>query len=219
MRRRSGQPQQLQRLVQSYLGGKGYMRQSREVLAALLWSEVVGEWYARHTRVLEVSEGVLQVWCDSAPHAQQLQADAQSILDRLQERVERELSRGEEGEATPVQPFLTELRASSAGGGRRDRYQWTRPGGPAPSGVDPRELEKIALTHEEKAEAERLAAALASEELREKFRQAYLSSLRLLRWKRSHGYRPCSACGRLLPPGEKICLSCRPPAPPPGLRE
>ena len=92
MRKRHGQPQELEALLQNYLGTKGYLRQSREVLAALLWPQAVGSWYAQHTRVVDVSDGVLTVWCDSAPRAQQLQADAERILELLNRRVEEQFA-------------------------------------------------------------------------------------------------------------------------------
>jgi predicted nucleic acid-binding Zn ribbon protein len=218
MRRRHAEPQGLEALLRGYLSDKGYLRQSREVLAALLWPQTVGTWYAQHTRVVDIEGGVLTVWCDSAPRAQQLQADAERILEMLNRRVSEQLE-AEEAEEAPSPPrYVTEIRASSVGARRGDRFRWSEPSGPA---VSPGEAEwrDYPLTAEEEERVEALGAAVELEELRDKFRQALRASLQLQRWRRAQGWKPCPECEHLLPPGEARCLACAPSDPPEQVRE
>jgi predicted nucleic acid-binding Zn ribbon protein len=97
MNLRDPQPSNLGDILHGYLRHKGYSRHGAEVLAAVLWAETVGPWYAQHTEVVRVEKGVLTVHCDSAPLAQQLTADSDKILARLNQKVADHLGPGGTG--------------------------------------------------------------------------------------------------------------------------
>jgi predicted nucleic acid-binding Zn ribbon protein len=202
----------MEQALTGYLRHMGLARRSREVLAAVLWTEAVGPWYARHTTVVKAQDGVITVHCDSAPHAQQLQADSGKILARLNERVAAQL-----GE-TPKGPYVREIRATSAFMGRGGPGVYDRREQPAQT---PRaaELDSVMLTAEEEQRMAKMAAEIEDDVLRRRFAAALRSHLRLRRWQLAHEYRPCEGCGALLPPGESRCWTCQPPEPPPGIRE
>ncbi len=224
MQYREREPTGVDEVLSRYLGQKGYLRQSREVLAAVLWAEVVGPWYARHTTVMQVSDGVMTIHCDSAPRAQQLKADSEKILERLNRRVAEYLAAGRAGRKTEVgaEPeaprFIRDLRTTSAYSGRADPGRYRPSAAEAPELPTPQELEAYPLTAREEEEVEALVAEIEDELLRRRFAAAMRSRLRLQRWQRTHGWRPCPECGCLLAPGEDRCLACHPPEPPDQVR-
>lgn len=217
---RETEPTGLGQILERYLREKGYTRHSAEVLATLLWAEVVGPWYARHTEVVRAERGVLTVRCDSAPLAQQLTADSDKVLTRLNRRVAEHLQPGAAEEVGPEEPprFIHEIRAASAYAGRsRPRLaHQEREASPLPT---PAQLDAYPLTAEEEERVQTMAAAIADEELRRRFAATVRASLRLKRWQREHGWQPCPECGNLLAPDEKRCFVCHPPEPPPQVRD
>lgn len=217
---RETEPTGLGQVLERYLREKGYTRHGAEVLAALLWAEVVGPWYARHTEVVRAERGVLTVHCDSAPLAQQLTADSDKILTRLNRRVAEHLQSASVQEPGSGEPpcFIHEIRAASAYPGR-SRQRLARPERAAARLPTPAQLDAYPLTAEEEARVQTMAAAIADEELRRRFAATVRASLRLKRWQREHGWQPCPTCGNLLAPDEKRCFVCHPPEAPPQVRE
>ncbi|NLO73852.1 MAG: DUF721 domain-containing protein [candidate division WS1 bacterium] len=214
MRRQDQEPVGIEQALDGYLRRLGLGRRSREVLAAVLWAEAVGPWYARHTRVVKVEAGVITVHCDSAPHAQQLQADSAKILARLNARVAEQLHE------QPREPYLREVRATSAFMGSGGAGPYGRQEEPEqPEGPRPAELDGIPLTAQEEERVAELAADIEDEALRRRFASALRTHLRLRRWQLGHGYRVCEGCGWLLAPDQTRCWTCEPPEPPPGMRE
>jgi len=218
---RETEPTDLGQVLHRYLREKGYTRHSAEVLAALLWAETVGPWYARHTEVVRVERGVLTVRCDSAPLAQQLTADSDKILTRLNQRVAEHLPpvSGEQAACAEPPRFLREIRAASAYPGRSGWTRFAPRERNAPRLPTPAQLDAYPLTAEEEERIEAMAAPIADEDLRRRFAATVRASLRLRRWQREHGWRPCPGCGELLAPDEKRCFVCRPPEPPAQVRD
>jgi predicted nucleic acid-binding Zn ribbon protein len=205
-------------ILHGYLHQKGYTKHGAEVLAAVLWAETVGPWYAQHTEVERVENGAITVHCDSAPLANQLVADSDKILERLNRKVAEHLGAaappaGPDGEA---RQFIREIRAGSAhqkrGGGH------FQPAPAPPRRIAAGEVASQQLTLEEEASAQELAGKIGDEQLRRRFLAALRASLRLRHWQRAQGWESCPECDRLLPPDEPVCLSCHPPAPPLQLR-
>ena len=201
MRRRDQELTGVDKALGAYLRHIGLTRQSREVLAAVLWTDAVGPWYAQHTTVVKVADGVITVHCDSAPHAQQLQADSGKILARLNARVQEQLGGAQEP--------LKELRASTGFMHRAERAAFA----PAPKRPEPiraAELDAIILTASEEEWVLTLSGEVEDDKVRRRFATALRSHLRLRRWQLAHGWRECPGCGLLLAAQEDSCWLCEP---------
>lgn len=195
---RSNPTRRASQALQAYLKSAGLLEQSREGLCALLWPEVAGEWYARHTYVTSVRGPVVYVRCDSAPRAEQMQMDSPDIIKRLNEAL------GEDA--------IKEIRPSSAGIGRDisdvDTYEPDEP--PAPS---EEELAEIRVPPDRIQEILELASDLEGE-MANRLESLLLAQEKLDIWRSQHGYSQCPACGAWHLDREDYCLSCRPAEPP-----
>jgi predicted nucleic acid-binding Zn ribbon protein len=184
----------LDEALNKYLRSHGLVRASRESLVALVWPEVVGDWYAQHTRVLRVERGVVDVRCDSAARAQQLQLDSPGIIEAINQRLG--------GKA------VREIRPSS--GGIRRRSAAEAPADPGPPLPTRWELEALELTDEERAWVCETVEYVEEEGLRRALESVLVKTTKLNRWKREHGWLPCVTCGALVAPGRRQCASCDP---------
>ncbi len=187
----------LPHVLNAVLRSCGLYEAAREELCAFLWREVAGEWYARHSYVTSVRDGVVNVRCDSAPRAQQLQLDAPEIIKRLNERL------GEE--------FVREIRPSSAGVWRRRGEVTFAP--EEPEFPTPEELAEIEITPEEAQEILECVAEF-EEPIRGRLEEIMLKQARVRAWQRAHGWRRCPECGVYHRADSEYCLACRPPEPP-----
>lgn len=218
MNLRESEPSSFGAVLNRYLRLKGYSRHGAEVLAAVLWPQAVGPWYARHTEVIRVENGVLTVHCDSAPLAQQLVADSDKILTRLNRIVAQHLAVESPPASPPPPSVLREIRATTAYQGR-SRPSFAAHPTPTTPRPRPGEIASLPLTPEEEAHAQELAAQIADEHVRRRFLAALRSSLRLRHWRQAQGWHPCPTCDCLLPPEESTCLFCNPPPAPPQVRQ
>jgi len=171
--------------LQQYLNSQRAFEVTCEHVIPAIWPEVVGQWYAVHTRVVRVWEGIVEVQCDSAARAQQLQLDSPEIIRRLNQRLGmdyvRQIRPGTAQRPTGLRPAAVKSH--------------TRP--PIPT---EEELEAIELSeHEEKMIAEQ-AEKIADEAAREAYVRAARTHLKLRRWKLARGWRECPNCGELYDP-------------------
>ena len=189
---RSAKVTDLGSVLRGYFADHGLLSKSREMLAAFVWAEVVGPWYAQHTRVTRIRDGVLLVHCDSAPRAQQLQLDSAQILQRLNERIGGE--------------YIKEIRAASGrvGRGRPDPVLAPEETEQLPAAA---ELAALRVPEEQAELIAALAEKLEDEQLRQRFTAAMHNFSRLQQWRRAQGYQPCGQCGRLVAPDQK-CSVC-----------
>ncbi len=187
-------PVDLNTAVRTFLNSAGLRERSLGGLCAFLWQRVAGEWYATHCHVTSVRGGIVNVRCDSAPRAQQLQLDAPEIIERLNEEI------GEE--------FVAEIRPSSGG---IDRGGETRIAEPKPEPTPTREeLDEIEVP------ADRLnviheCAARADADFREQIEQIMIAHEKADIWRREHGFVQCPECGTYHLDSDDYCLACRPP--------
>ncbi len=193
--KRDGRVTGIRQVVDGYLRSKGLVKLSREALVPIIWAEVVGPWYRKHTEVLRVEGGVIMVRCDSSARAQQLQLDSARIIDAINERLEAKA--------------IKEIRPSS--GGIRRGVAVTDPSAmPAIETPAPEDLELMKLTKSEARWVEETAACVAEGDLRESARTVLIKYCKSSRWLVERGHRPCQVCGVLVPPGKKLCRSCDP---------
>lgn len=196
--RRSGEPVRAGSAIDALLASRGLLEASREGLCVFVWREVAGEWYARHTYVTSVRDGVVNVRCDSAPRAQQLQLDAPAIIARLNERL---------GEG-----YVREIRPSSGGiGARRDLAAAEEPA--VPEWPTDEELAKIPVDPEVARDILERVSDLDTT-VRHRLEELMLLQARLRVWQREHGWRECASCGAMHQRADEHCLICRPPDPP-----
>lgn len=181
--------------MERYLASQHFLDASRKALIPALWSEVVGQWYGRHTQVMRVWEGIVEVQCDSAARAQQLQLDSEEIIRRLNARL---------GE-----PYVRQIRPSTgvavrshARRGASGHEVYTSQ---APSQA---ELDAIVLTATEEAWLAEQSACIRNEEARAAYQKALRTHMKLKHWKLDHGWQTCRRCGALYDPREG-CLECR----------
>ncbi|MCD6350599.1 MAG: DUF721 domain-containing protein [Armatimonadetes bacterium] len=195
-RRKTGKQVTLGRVLEEYLADKGALETSCEAMVPVVWPEVVGEWYARHTQVTRVWEGVIEVQCDSAARAQQLQLDSPEIIRRLNQRLGT--------------PYVRDVRPST---GATLRRRWRRAApvetkgytSPAPTQA---ELDALVLKPEEEQWIAQQAAGIEQPEAREAFERTVRNHLKLRHWKLDHGWLECPQCGELYDP-QTGCLNCR----------
>jgi len=179
--------------LSAFLKRDGLLEKSRDAFCAYLWPQVAGAWYARHSFVTSVRDGVVNVRCDSAPRAQQLQLDAPEIIARLNERL---------GER-----YVREIRPSSAGVGRRKPPPTAEPR--EPEFPTDEELAEIRVPPERIEQILELAQGLEGP-LRRRLEEVMLLQARLDIWRRDHGWVRCPGCGAYHLDSDDYCLACRP---------
>lgn len=184
--------------LQAFLKSAGLLEQSREGVVALLWPEVAGDWYARHTWVTSVRGPVVYVRCDSAPRAEQMQLDSPAIIERLNRALGDDV--------------IEEIRPSSAGIGRdiADVETWEPESLPKPTAE---ELDEIRVPPERIQEILELASDLEGE-MANRLEALLLAQAKVDIWRSQHGYVQCPGCGAWHLDSEDYCLSCNPPEPP-----
>ena len=195
--KRPEQTTKLGEVLRRYLSDRDLEHQAAEHLIPAIWAEVVGPWYAQHTAVARVWEGIVEVACDSAARAQQLQLDSAEIIRRLNQRIGK--------------PYVRQIRPSTVARLRQVRAGMHAPAS-APRLPTEAELEEMPLD----PEAERLVAAAAEAiedpTTREAFEKAARTHLKVRAWKLAHGWRVCKNCGELCPPGGHcVCALTRKP--------
>ena len=131
-----------------------------------------------------VKDGKLFVITKSAVWANELTFYKSDMISRLNKRVGRKA--------------LTEI-VFKPGRVKRRQSRAETPGTP--------DLEGIELT---KAELERVESAVsAAGDSGESLRQLMITSLRVEKWERSQGWKPCRTCGALQNTGMDLCPPCR----------
>jgi len=190
--RRTGHPTPLNVALEGLLARREARARTKERLAALVWGDCVGPFYAARTHVTGVSRGTMYVWCNSPALAHQLSLDAEEIAGRLNTELAGE--------------YIKEIRPTTTGRRRRDDAAEER--GPRLPSATRRELEAIRLLPGEVAVLEAGAARIADEGLRRRFLDAALAQRRVQKWRKQHGYAACSHCGWLIPPTMSHCTKC-----------
>lgn len=191
---RTARMSQLGPALSEVLAEGGQLERGKSGLAAEIWPQIVGPWYARRSCVIALKKKELQVFCETPAVAQQLQADQETITARLNERLGGN--------------YVTSLRPSSAGP-RQQRDVVRAQVALEPTGPEELELAQVVLPPEDVQAIHEQAAQLASEELRDSFIRAAEHWRRLEEWKRRRGYRQCPECGRRHDELTGLCYACR----------
>ena len=196
---RSNRTRRASKALRSFLKSADLLEQSREGVIAMLWPEVAGEWYARHTYVTSVRGPVVYVRCESdSPRAHQLHLDSEDIIRRLN--------------AALGEQVVEEIRPSSAGIGRDMAKVDTFEPEPLPKPTE-EELAEIRLPPERIEEILETASKLEGE-MADRLEALLLAQAKVDIWRSEHGFVQCPGCGAWHLDSEDYCLSCRPPDPP-----
>ena len=190
--RRSGQVAPIGAALDNLVSRSEGRTRVRERLAALVWRDAVGDFYAERTRVNKVRHAIMWVWCDSPALAHQLSLDAKEII----RRINTELSG----------PVVKEIRTSTLRRGK-DEAEY-EVGLPEHKGPTKSEFDAVVLTQMETEAIDREAATIENEAIRKRFRQAAISERRMNRWRMNHGYRKCAGCGWMVAPEFDECKMC-----------
>jgi len=194
MNMRSGKLSELAPALNEYLAEGGQLERGKSGLAAEIWPQIVGHWYARHSCVIALKKKELQVYCDTPALAQQLQLDQETILERLNTRLGGN--------------YVRSLRPASVGP-RRQRETVRAQQEIESDGPDDAELAQIPLPDEDLQAIRDRAAHLADDRLRQSFMAYAERWLRVEAWKRRRGYRECPSCGGLHDELHETCYACR----------
>ena len=194
MNMRHGHMSPLAPALNEVLADGGMLERGKSSLAAEIWPQIVGHWYARRSAVIALKHKELQVYCDSPTLAQQLQYDQETIVARLNERLGGN--------------YVTSLRPSSVGP-RQQRDVVRAQAELETEGPGDEDLATVPVPAEELQALHQRAAALADEPLRASFVRAAEHWLRLEEWKRQRGQRQCPECGRRHDELTELCYACR----------
>jgi len=182
-------------MIDDYLRSHGLLRTGRECMVPILWGDVVGEWYQKHTRVLRVDKGVVTVRCDSSARAQQLQLDSADIIRAINERLRAKVVK-------QIRPTSGGIASIDSGAAEEDPDL-----PPMPTAA---ELDGMDLTADEEAWVKLRAEGLEDNELKQLLVRVLTKQCRATRWLVEHGYTPCERCTVLVPPGRRLCRACAP---------
>lgn len=191
---RSGRMTSMTSAFGEYLAEGGATERSKSGLAAEIWPQIVGHWYARHSCVVALKKKELQVYCDNPALAQQLQLDQETIIGRLNERLGGNC--------------VTSLRPSSAGP-RQQRDLVRAQKEVEPEGPTDEELAQVALPEADRQALEELAGRIEDEKLRATFVTNAEAYLRLQEWRRLRAWRQCPECGCRHEELTELCFACR----------
>lgn len=191
---RSGTMSALSPALNEYLADGGMLERGKSALAAEIWPQIVGHWYARHSCVIALKKKELQVYCDTPTLAQQLQFDQETIIERLNERLGGK--------------YVTSLRPASVG--PRQQRETVRGHRELESQTpEEAELAQVLLPEEELVAIRERAAVVEDEELRTRFIAFAERVARLDEWKRLRGWRQCPECGARHEDLTDLCFACR----------
>jgi len=191
--RRSGTLSPLATALEELLARTESRTRVKQKLAALVWPECVGEFYAERTEVTRVYGGIMYVWCNSPALAHQLSLDAAEIVGRINRQLDGR--------------YVNEIRPATTRRGRSLAADEQPKAPPVPRPTR-EELDSITLSTEQMEIIEAEADMVEDEALRERFRKAAISDHRARRWRRAHGYHECPECGWEMSPALRQCTMC-----------
>lgn len=179
--------QALGSLVSGSLRGLGLETRVKEHTCLLIWDEVVGGQVASAAQPEFVKNGCLFVVTKSPVWANELTFYKSDMIARLNERAGGEV--------------LNDIVFKAGRLRGRERAA-------SDARVDEPRLEEIRLTKRELEQAE-AAARGAQEEASEEVRALFRTALRLEKWKKARGWKPCKCCGALQDTSSGICPPCQ----------
>ena len=152
---------------------------TKEYLALILWSEIVGEQVARITAVQSVRDGVLYVDVESSVWAQELHFYVPDLISRLNSHVGPNV----------IRDIHFRIKATL----KRDKSSG-RPASPRPS---KKTTPDIQLTLQECHEIREIALRVTDPELRDALSSTITSYRRLERHLEAQGWKRCAQCHAL----------------------
>ena len=175
----------LPRLLSSM--GKDKEKTYRYQLLLSHWADVVGDMVAAHVRPVRMDFRKLFLAADAPVWANELRYMERQMIDKINAFVCGEL--------------VTSIAFCAP---RSDDFKVPRESGSAPPAD-----ERIVPIREDIEKAASAVSGVRDEELRKAAARALAQNLALQRSRIEDKWRPCAACGRLVPPEEELCPACR----------
>lgn len=185
------EPRRIQELLEGALSRLGIADSIRERRVLSRWTEIVGPHVARASRPLRFEKGILWVGVKSHAWAQELQWQAQTILDRLNEKAQKKI----------FQVIRFVIRPSLPEASFQATSEQTVSLAVLISSQSLEETDRKAL--------EQSVQSIGEPLLRDAFWRARAAFLKASRWKFEQGWRPCRGCGALYNEPESLCWLCR----------
>jgi len=181
--RKSAAPFGLGELLSDRLKAMGLEQNIREQRAMLVWNEVVGAQVASAAQPEFARDGILFVVTKSAVWANELTFLKREIISKLNQKLRGNAIRDIVLRTGKIKPPL-------------------RTDGESPEAI----LEGIPLSDEELEQVEGIAQLAGP--VGESVRELLATVLRLEKWKKSKGWKPCKRCGALQNRRSGICPIC-----------
>ncbi|MDI6827830.1 MAG: DciA family protein [Armatimonadota bacterium] len=181
-------PYALGDLVNNSLSALGLHQGIREQMSIIVWDEVVGSQIASATRPEFVRDGMLFVLVKNSVWSNELALYKSDIINRLNKRLG----------ARTIRDIV--FKVGKLPSPRRAKTE--------PEAKDLR-LEGISLSDDELEQVEAVAGSAGDPQLKESLRGILITALRLEKWKKIQGWRPCSKCGALQNGSSTFCPLCR----------
>ena len=184
-KRTEGLTQVLPRLFSSM--GKDKEKTYRYQLLLNRWEDIVGETVAAHVRPVRMDFRKLFLAADAPVWANELRYMERQMIDKINAFVCDEL--------------VTSIAFCAP------RSEYFRAPRAEEEALAPEEA--VVPIREDVEKAESAVSGVRDEELRKAAARALAQNLALQRSRIEDKWRPCAACGRLVPPEERLCPVCR----------
>lgn len=159
------------------------------------WPEIVGDFIARYCEPQGIRKGILYLYCQNAPMANEIRLMSLRLIERINAFAGQEMvkevafsRRWEHPDSEGVDELrlAKQKRAPNIGAQRRRM------------GVTPRDMER----------AQQLGESAGDADIGAKVKELYCKAAQMRQLKLSKGWHPCRECGRLTEPGEELCFAC-----------
>ncbi len=181
-------PYALGDLVNNSLSALGLQWRVREQTSVIVWNEVVGNQIASAAQPEFVRDGILFVLVKNSVWSNELALYKSDIINRLNKRLG----------ARTIKDIV--FKVGKLPSSRRAKAE------PEPQDSG---LEGISLSDDELEQVGVLAGSASDPQLKESLQGLLITALRLEKWKKIQGWRPCSKCGVLQNGSSVFCPLCR----------
>ncbi len=179
----------MRNLLPRIMKNLGLAKRYEAELIIFNWRQIVGEDVAAHTRPGKINRRVLTVAAKNAVWAHHLSTLKEEIIAKVNTFA------GEKA-VSDIKFLAGYFRLDQ--NENKDEQEDTTVVSWRETSLDSREVKMV----------EAMSAPLADDELRSKMKRLLSKELALKKAKRLREWRPCPACGILMPPGAKMCGTC-----------
>ena len=158
----------MRRIIRQLIEDKGFKDKIEPRMAIIRWKDVVDPIIYRFSRAVRMEDGVLTVIVTNSTVLAEMRFRKEEILRRYRELMG-------EGVVRDIQFKLGVLKAPQKAEGGEEEYPLRG------------DISGVELTPEEMERVERAVSVLRDEELRERFKRAFIGLIKLRKWRRARG--------------------------------